>query len=221
MRVTPAAVGKSALPVTSTTGYRLFTNSDRSIVRWNPCKPIHYSANLAQASDPEGALADLQAAVGKVAAASSLTFVYDGPTTVVPTRAWLDAGGSASGIVIAYAASGSGAGQSDLYGADADGEGGWWESGTSTNGSQWVWQIMRGFVVLDPAQTAVYAAGFGSGATRGALLMHELGHAVGLGHAADQSDVMFPVISASSQGAWGPGDLRGLALVGKGAGCIT
>lgn len=179
--------------------------------------PIHYSANLAQASDPAGALADLQAAVAKVAAASGLAFVYDGPTTVVPTKAWLDAGGSASGIVVAYA----GADQSDLYGEDADGEGGWWESGTSTNGSQWVWQIMRGFVVLDPAKTAVYTAGFGSGATRGALLMHELGHAVGLGHAADQADVMFPVLSASSHAAWGPGDLRGLALVGKGAGCIT
>jgi Matrixin len=190
-------------------------------VRWNPCLPIHYSANLAQASDPAGALADLQAAVEKLAAASGLTFVYDGPTTVVPTSAWLDAGGSASGIVIAYAASGSGAGQSDLYGADADGEGGWWESGTSTNGSDWVWQIMRGFVVLDPAKTVSYAAGFGGGVTRGALLMHELGHAVGLGHAADQADVMFPVISASSHAAWGPGDLRGLALVGKGAGCIT
>jgi hypothetical protein len=52
------------------------------------------------------------------------------------------------------------------------------------------------------------------------LLMHELGHAVGLGHAHDERDVMFPVITTASRAQWGPGDLAGLALVGKGAGCI-
>lgn len=190
-------------------------------MRWNPCAPIHYSANLAQAPDPVGALADLQAAVAKVAAASGLTFRYDGATTTVPTQAWLDAAGSASGIVVAYAPAGSASGASDLYGAGADGEGGWWESGTSTGGAALVWQIMRGFVVIDPARTAAYSGGFGSGATRGVLLMHELGHAVGLGHASDQADVMFPVISESSNGSWGSGDLQGLALVGKSAGCIS
>lgn len=204
------------------TDYTLTTNRDGSIVRWNPCAPIHYAVNAALAADPAGALADTQAAIAKVAAASGLTFAYDGSTTVVPTRAWLDGGGSASStLVIAWAAPGSQAGDSDLFGADADGEGGWTESGVSKDGQTWTWQIKRGFVVVDPAGAAGYAPGFGAGQSRGVLLMHELGHAVGLGHVDNQRDVMFPVITSSSRAQWGPGDLAGLTRVGKTAGCIS
>lgn len=162
--------------------------------------------------------------MAQVSAASGLVFVYDGPTTIVPTKAWLDAASQVAGapqLVIAWAPAGSGAGHSDLFGADADGEGGWWESGTSTDGVHWVWQIKRGFVVLDPAGASTYAPGFGPGESRGVLLMHELGHAVGLGHTGDQREVMFPVVSSSSKAAWGPGDTTGLALVGAKAGCIS
>jgi hypothetical protein len=195
-------------------------------VRWNPCAPIHYTVNDALAADRAGALADTQAAIAKVAASSGLTFVYDGLTTLVPTHAWLDDGGTStsgmsSGLVIAWAPRGKGAGQSDLFGGDADGEGGWWESGVSADNQHWTWQIKRGFVVIDPTGAADYAAGFGSGQSRGVLLMHELGHAVGLGHAHDERDVMFPVITSTSRAQWGPGDLAGLALVGKSAGCIS
>lgn len=191
-------------------------------MRWNPCAAIHYSVNAALASDPAGALADTQAAIAKVAAASGLTFVYDGSTTAVPTHAWLDAGGGpSSALVIAWAPPGPQAGHSDLFGTDADGEGGWTESGVSKDGQTWTWQIKRGFVVVAPAGAADYAPGFSAGQSRGVLLMHELGHAVGLGHVDDQRDVMFPVITASSRAQWGPGDLAGLARVGQAAGCIS
>lgn len=204
------------------TDYTLTTNSDRSVVRWNPCAAIHYSVNAALAADPAGALADTEAAIAKVAAASGLTFVYDGSTAVVPTHAWLDGGGgTSSSLVIAWAPNGRGAGQSDLFGTDADGEGGWTESGVSKDGKTWTWQIKRGFVVVDPTGAADYTPGFGAGQSRGVLLMHELGHAVGLGHVDNQRDVMFPVITAASRAQWGPGDLAGLAQVGKAAGCIS
>lgn len=221
---------KSAAPAKVGPGYQVFTNSDGTVVRWNPCAPIHYAVNLGAAGSGGGAaassaLSDVQAAVAKVSAASGLVFVYDGMTSIVPTKAWLDAAtqpvAGAPQLVIAWAPAGSGAGRSDLFGADADGEGGWWESGTSADGVHWVWQIKRGFVVLDPAGAATYAPGFGAGESRGVLLMHELGHAVGLGHTGDQREVMFPVVSASSTAAWGPGDLAGLALVGAKAGCIS
>ncbi|HEX7106687.1 MAG TPA: matrixin family metalloprotease [Acidothermaceae bacterium] len=220
---------KSASPVTSpasasapvASDYTVTTNRDGSVVRWNPCAPIHYTVNAALAADPVGALADTQAAIARVAAASGLTFRYDGPTTMAPTRAWLDGGGASSGLVIAWALPGSQAGQSDLFGGDADGEGGWWESGVSKDGQAWSWQIKRGFVVVDPTGSAGYAPGFGPGESRGVLLMHELGHAVGLGHVDNRRDVMFPVITSSSRAQWGPGDLAGLARIGKPAGCIS
>ena len=187
--------------------------------------PIHYAVNVAAAGDPSGATRDVQAAISRVASATGLTFVYDGATSVVPTKAWLDdgnrAGDGSAQLVIAWASAGSGSGQSDLFGSDADGEGGWWESGTSADGTHWVWQIKRGFVVIDAAGVRGYAPGFGNGETRGDLLMHELGHAVGLGHAADQHEVMFPIITSSSTATWGAGDLAGLARVGQGAGCIS
>ena len=228
---------KSVSAAKAVAAYKIFTNTDGTVVRWNPCTPIRYAVNTADAADPQSALADVQAAVGRVASASGLTFVFDGQTTVVPTKSWLDSGnstsasistgsgsagenGSSAALVIAWAPAGTAAGHSDLFGTDADGEGGWWESGTSVDGVHWVWQIKRGFVVIDPAGAHDYRAGFGTGETRGVLLMHELGHAVGLGHVADTTDVMFPVISASSPAVWGVGDLAGLALVGRNAGCI-
>ncbi|MGH8889844.1 MAG: matrixin family metalloprotease [Acidothermaceae bacterium] len=221
----PLAPSMSASPAKAGSAYTVFTNSNNTVVRWNPCAPIHYAVNVAAASDPSGATRDVQAAISRVASATGLTFVFDGETSVVPTKAWLDAGNQAASgstaLVIAWASAGSGSGQSDLFGNDADGEGGWWESGTSADGTHWVWQIKRGFVVIDPSGVRGYASGFGIGETRGDLLMHELGHAVGLGHAADQDEVMFPVISSSSTATWGAGDLAGLARVGKAAGCIS
>jgi len=217
---------KSAAPAKVGPGYQIFTNSDGTVVRWNPCAPIHYAVNLGSgdAAAAPSVLADVQQAVANVAAATGLVFVYDGTTSTVPTKAWLDAASQpvagAPQLVIAWAPPGSGAGHTDLFGADADGEGGWWESGTSADGVHWIWQIKRGFVVIDPAGSAAYAPGFGAGESRGVLLMHELGHAVGLGHTDDQREVMFPVVSASSKAAWGPGDAAGLALVGATAGCI-
>ena len=44
--------------------------------------------------------------------------------------------------------------------------------------------------------------------------MHELGHLVGLGHVADQSQLMFA--SMVGQTGFGDGDLEGLRQVGSG-----
>jgi hypothetical protein len=220
--ITGPVATTSTVPAKAASDYKIFTNTDGTVVRWNPCAPIHFAVNATEASDPVGAERDVRAAVDRLATATGLTFVYDGRTTAVPSKVWLDAGAPvSSALVIAWAGPGTAIGHSDLFGTDADGEGGWWESGTSTDGVHWVWQIKRGFVVIDPTSSGGYVPGFGAGETRGVLLMHELGHAVGLGHVGNRRDVMFPVITSASHAAWGAGDLAGLTRVGRGAGCIS
>ena len=61
-------------------------------------------------------------------------------------------------------------------------------------------------------------AGFGPNA-RGGLLLHELGHAVGLAHVDDRTQIMNP-ISTGAAGVYGTGDLAGLRILGSG-GCLT
>ena len=83
----------------------------------------------------------------------------------------------------------------------------------------WTWKITQGFVVVDP--TAHVTGGFARGISRGALLMHELGHVTGLGHTPDALQVMSPVLSSSSYASWGSGDKAGLRAVGATNGCVT
>jgi predicted Zn-dependent protease len=80
--------------------------------------------------------------------------------------------------------------------------------------------VVTGFVVMNVKYDADYRAGFGSGETRGEVLLHELGHAVGLQHVSDRAQMMYPSAIPRARAAYGKGDLAGLKKVGKPAGCI-
>ena len=214
----PSSAGGGAVEATrqETTGsYTLNVNSDGSPVRWNPCAAVRWQANLSLA--PPGALDALRAAFDELAAATGMTFTYAGTTSTVPTKTWLEGDGDSGVLVVAWAAKVG----SDLWTGSADGEGGWYKRGVSTNGVSWTWRIERGFVLIDPASTTGYLDGFSPGVSLGALLLHELAHAVGLGHVDDQSELMYPTLSATTSAAFGDGDRAGLARVGRDAGCIV
>lgn len=51
------------------------------------------------------------------------------------------------------------------------------------------------------------------------LLMHEIGHIIGLGHVIAASEVMYHRVQDRTE--WGPGDRAGLARLGVAAGCLT
>jgi hypothetical protein len=190
-------------------------NADGSPARWDPCTPIHYLVNLAAA--PPGAAADVAGAIARVAAATGLTFVDDGSSSEVPSQSRPTEEPALYGhrwapLLIAWTHSGA----TDYITTDgALGEG----------GATWVARVggpkvyVTGEIAIDADTTRALADGFGSGTTVGLLLLHGLGHTVGLAHVDDQAEVMYPVLKPRPAAAYGPGDLAGLAALGRGAGC--
>lgn len=195
------------------------------VARWNPCRVIGYRVNLANTTP--GALTDVKGAIARVSSATGLTFVYRGTTMILPGRG-SDQYPADTDLVISWAKPG----QSTKLPAPATG----YRAPAGTGGASWgsAWSstgkpasmISKGFVVLNATMT--FAGGFGSGpstglqGTRGQLLMHELGHAMGLDHPIikDRIQIMNPLMSAIPA-VWGAGDANGLRLVGKSAGCMT
>jgi hypothetical protein len=217
-----ATTGSTAQAVAlrgSATSYSVSKNSDGSVVRWNPCSAIQYQVNLTYA--PPGAWTDIQLALAKVSAATGMQFSYAGRTTVIPQATY----GSGYNplrtrppLLIAWAAPGTGTGQTDLLTSTIAGRGGWRSISWSYNGVFHKPRIYTGFVVLNKKYNYL-PGGFGSGHTRGELLMHELGHAVGLNHTADKTQIMYPTTTTYSA-TWGAGDTTGLRRVGRAYGCL-
>jgi len=185
--------------------------------RWDPCTPVHYVTNLAEA--PAGAAGVVHGAIARLSAATGLTFVDDGATTEVPganRQAYQPSryGARWAPVVIAWARPS----ESDLLpGGNIIGEGGssWVQAGSGPK------VYVSGEVVIDPANTGMLAPTFGSGSTLGELLLHELGHVAGLGHTTDQTQIMYPVLEPLPEARYGAGDLAGLTHLGAAPGCVA
>ncbi len=208
---------------------RVRTNDGRAMtVRWNPCQPqVTYQVNPARAAGTvagrAAAVRDVHTAFRLLSAASGIRFVSRGLTSSIPTGSTWAAKNSAE-IVVAWVDQGRAVTRSSLLGrftnGDAAGTGGYayryWSSG---NG--WRGVIGRGYVVLDARQNSGFRAGFGAGVTRGNLLLHELGHVVGLQHTSDRNQLMYPVLLGRARSGYRPGDLAGLRALGRSSGCVS
>ncbi len=185
-------------------------------VRYNPCQPIPYVVNSTLA--PPGALDDLKAAIGKVEEATGLTFVDEGRTDEEPV------------------------GNRPLFQPQRYGPR-WapilitWDHGerfrmepTNPAGGQ-SFEVDGAYVtgllivnvdaVAQDHNRSRPVSGFGEGTTWGRVFLHELGHIVGLGHVARSDQIMFPELGVQKGRAeFHAGDLAGLRLVGKEAGCL-
>jgi Matrixin len=189
-------------------------NADGSPARWDPCTPVHYVVNLTAA--PPTAAADIAGAITRVEAATGMTFVADGPTTEVPARSRTNEDPARYGhrwapLLIAWVHNGA----SDyLGGSGVLGEGG--ASWVAPSAGRDV--FVTGQIAVNADTTAALPDGFGAGTTIGLLLLHELGHVMGLAHVGDEAQLMFPRLMPRAAAAYAAGDLAGLRLLTSG-GC--
>jgi hypothetical protein len=196
---------------------------DGSPYRWNPCQPIHYIVN--ERNLPANFTSDVREAIGRVSSATGIRFVDDGTTTITADQ---QIGASFQSnlpgeprylpLLIAFVPEEhftflTDSDRAIAFGMPARGDG------------ELAHEYVSGVVVIDADQGL--PPGFGSRYSLGPVLMHELGHVMGLGHVGSAHELMWssqvPHRSADpdqSQTDWGPGDLEGLGLLGREAGCL-
>ena len=172
-------------------------------VRWNPCGVIRYTVNL---GGYDGSFQRvITEAVERLEAATGLPLLPTGDTTYMPNS--VNGGefpSATSDMVIALGdqiqtdlVNGSVVGQARIiYGV----------------------AIARATVVIDMGDVGTKPPWSSTGP--GAVLQHELAHAVGLDHVSDPTQLMNPFASSTGSTTYGAGDLTGLWQLGAAAGCI-
>jgi hypothetical protein len=176
-------------------------------VAFDPCRPIHW---VYTAGGPPDGEAIVQDSFTKLAKATGLQFVYDGPTAEPPTRdrrsylpdrydssrwapvlvAWSDE--KAFPDLIGHV---TGATRPDIV--------------TLADGRS---VYVSGVVALDAADLS--EAALSDRTVVQATVLHELGHLVGLDHTRDRTQLMFSETQPGVR-TYGTGDLKGLAMEGS------
>jgi hypothetical protein len=208
-REPPVVFGRAAQP-----GFR-FSRVDVATgrpVRYNPCEPIHYVIDGRVA--PAGGIDQVHQAVHVVSEAAGLTFTFDGMTDesdferapYQPARY----GERWAPVLIGWHHLGENA-----FSPTPLGDGGSVIRKNALGEPVYV----TGSISLN-ADFADVHQGFGSGRTWGKILLHELGHVVGLGHVSEQSELMYPA-TTDGPSRLGTGDRLGLMSVGGLAGCLV
>ncbi|GAA1786492.1 hypothetical protein GCM10009682_05750 [Luedemannella flava] len=190
--------------------------------RWNPCATIGYRVNPTYASS--GAISDTKAAIARIAAATGLRFSYQGTTRVMPGGR-NDRYPKGTQLVIAWARPGRDSSMIKARDTGLAGIGGGSSVGAYTSRGAKAPRIVEGYAVLNAGMKL--SGGFGSGprygwqGTRGQLLMHEIGHTVGLDHPKqkDTWEIMYPTLTRKPA-VFGKGDRAGLKALGRSAGCL-
>jgi len=189
------------------------SGSSQPFVAYDPCRPIHYVVrpdNAPRASDKL-----VREAIAEVSAATGLQFIYDGPTDEAfapqgrerfqPDRY----GRKWAPVLVTWSDPGEVPGLAGAVG----GLGG--SSYAKAEGTPYV--LVAGQIALDtPAMLDALQHPEGPELVR-AVIIHELGHVLGLAHVDDPSQLMHG--DANNVTRLADGDRAGLALLGTGA-CV-
>lgn len=177
-------------------------------VAWDPCRPIHYRIN--RASGPAHAVALVREAVARTSAATGLRFEYDGLTDDraawdTPTTPHLI--GGEPPVLVSWAS----ADEVHQLAGDVAGIGGA-VAFPQRNGRL---RYVNGGVTLDADAYADLSRRPEGRLEQRAILLHELGHLVGLAHVHDGRELM----NADNVGVltYAAGDRKGLSRLGRGA----
>jgi hypothetical protein len=189
----------------------LHTNEMGGPVGYDPCRPIRYV--IREEGAPQLGQALVHDAIAVVSGASGLAFKYAGTTEEVPAveRALIQPelyGDGWAPLLIAW----SDESQVPELGGEVAGMGGSAAVPGASGTGQW---LVAGRVVLDTEDIGAMLARPDGYSQARAILVHELGHVLGLDHVADPGELMHPVSSYRTD--LGPGDAQGLALLGQAA----
>jgi hypothetical protein len=187
-------------------GWKLFDGG----ARWNPCRTVRWAYN--PTGEKYAALPDMQRAFARLAGISGLRFRYVGATS------WRYLGdikdpafpASAADVAVGWA---NDAEVPSLAG-NVVGYGGW--TGHTVQGKDVQYKIDRGYLILDNGATL--QPGFDQ-VGWGSVSMHEIMHALGLDHAGEAVQMMYPTLTAQNVNP-GAGDITGLQTIGSAAGCL-
>ena len=183
-------------------------------VTYSPCQRIRYAVNAAR--QPAGASGIVASAVKAVEKYSGLRFRYVGTTKRKPSSSGEASVTPAPGktyapVLIAWTTPK----QVPALRGSVAGEGG---STAVSSGTSSYLHYVTGQVSLDAADIAKMLQRSNGRALARAIVMHELGHVVGLDHVQNRRQIMYPV--NTGQTTWGKGDRTGLALIGRGR-CVA
>lgn len=179
-------------------------------VAWDPCREIHYEINPDGAPDDTDETEDFVAnAVEVVSHWTGLEFEYDGTTDRRPEwgERFVPSIGRHEPVLISWATEdevpqleGDVAGIGGAVAVEAQ-PGGWY-------------RYVTGGVTLDEDTFEDLDSLFGDSGEGKAILLHELGHLVGLDHVDSADELMYG--DNVGKRDFGTGDLNGLVELGKG-----
>ncbi len=183
--------------------------------RWDPCTVITWSYN--PSGEAYNALPDVKRAFAKIAGVSGLRFLYTRDQEdfrFVGSNADLD--GMPEQMVVGWASEQEFPDLRPDEDGDAVGIGG----GTAhlVAGADVDLQMVQGYLTLDNDGAIALAPGF-NGTGWGQVMMHEILHALGLGHAQSATQLMYGTATSQNY-QFGAGDITGMTKIGSASPCL-